>query len=66
MVQQTRAQQQLNSAISRSGFTDQQALFAAMLDEDQLHALASEIEAYQQRNAFDQGAVRAVSAEAQR
>ncbi|BFL83361.1 hypothetical protein LFREDSHE_18110 [Shewanella baltica] len=52
LVQQTRAQQQLNQQLVAAGFTDQQALFAAMLDEEQLHALASEIEAYQQRSAL--------------
>ncbi|MCS6136960.1 SMC family ATPase [Shewanella baltica] len=52
LAQQTRAQQQLNQQLVAAGFTDQQALFAAMLDEDQLHALASEIEAYQQRSAL--------------
>ena len=52
LAQQTRAQQQLNQQLVAAGFTDQQALFAAMLDEEQLHALASEIEAYQQRSAL--------------
>ncbi|MDT3321502.1 SMC family ATPase [Shewanella sp. SP1S2-4] len=52
LAQQTRAQQQLNQQLVAAGFTDQLALFAAMLDEDQLHVLASEIEAYQQRSAL--------------
>lgn len=52
LAQQTRAQQQLNQQLVAAGFADQQALFEAMLDEEQQRALASEIEAYQQRSAL--------------
>lgn len=52
LAQQTRAQQQLNQQLVVAGFADQQALFEAMLDEEQQRALASEIEAYQQRSAL--------------
>lgn len=51
-AQQTRAQQQLNQQLVAAGFADQQALLEAMLDEGQLHVLASEIEAYQQQCAL--------------
>ncbi|WP_198783030.1 AAA family ATPase [Shewanella putrefaciens] len=52
LAQQTRAQQQLNQQLVAAGFVDQQALFEAILDETQLHALANEIEVYQQQCAL--------------
>jgi len=52
LAQQIRAQQQLNQQLVAAGFVDQQALFEAMLDETQLHALANEIETYQQQSAL--------------
>ncbi|PTA49892.1 SMC family ATPase [Shewanella morhuae] len=54
LTQLTRAQQQLSQQLLAAGFTDQQALLEAMLDEQQLHLLASEIEAYQQQCALIQ------------
>lgn len=52
LTQQTRAQQQLNQQLVAAGFISQQALLEAMLDEELLHALASEIETYQQHSAL--------------
>lgn len=54
LAQLTRAQQQLDKQLVAAGFTDQHALLEAMLDEQQLHLLVSEIEAYQQQCALIQ------------
>lgn len=48
LVQQARSQQQLNQQLIAAGFTDQQSLFEAMLDEAQQLVLVKDIEAYQQ------------------
>lgn len=52
LAQQTRAQHQLNQQLVTAGFADQRALFESMSTEEQLHGLATEIEAYQQQYAL--------------
>ncbi|MGL4713961.1 MAG: SbcC/MukB-like Walker B domain-containing protein, partial [Shewanella sp.] len=52
LAQQTRAQQQLNQQLVAAGFVNQQALLEAMLAEELLQRLASDIETYQQQSAL--------------
>ncbi|MCE9684949.1 SMC family ATPase [Shewanella sp. AS16] len=51
--QQTQAQQTLAARLTEAGFTDQQALYSAMLDDAGMQALTGEIDAYQQQSALN-------------